>query len=71
MAEALQSIKGGCGESSLLSTNTNIFEGQKLTLNELKSVGGAMPFLSPKRLVIVRGLLERFEPKEKSVAQEK
>jgi DNA polymerase III subunit delta len=64
--EALQEIKKDCGDSSLLSTNTNVLDGPKLTLNELKSVGEAMPFLSPKRLVIVKGLLERFEPKDKS-----
>jgi DNA polymerase III subunit delta len=65
IAETLQTIKNSCGDSSLLSTNTTLFDGQKLAVNELKSVVGAMPFLSPRRLVVVRGLLERFEPKDK------
>jgi DNA polymerase III subunit delta len=65
ISEALQNIKDSCGESSLLITNTSVFEGQKLTASELRSVGEALPFLSPKRLIIVRGLLERFEPKDK------
>lgn len=65
MEETIQDIKNSLGEATLLATNTNILEGQKLTLNELKSVGEAMPFLCEKRLVIVKGLLERFEPKDK------
>ena len=35
-------------------------------MNELKSIVEATPFLSEKRLVIVKGLLKRFEPKDKS-----
>ncbi len=66
MEEALQGIKQSIGDTTLLSTNTNILDGQKLTLSELKSVGEAMPFLAEKRLVIIKGLLERFEPKDKS-----
>jgi DNA polymerase-3 subunit delta len=64
--EALTEIKKSLGDISLLSTNTNVLEGQKLNLNDLRAVVEAMPFLSPKRLVIIRGLLERFEPKDKS-----
>jgi DNA polymerase III subunit delta len=63
--EALQEIKNTLGDASMLSTNTTVMEGQKLNLNEFKAVGEAMPFLSEKRLVIVRGLLERFENREK------
>ncbi len=64
--EALQEIKKSLGDNSLLATNMNILDGQKMTLNELKSVGEAMPFLSARRLVIVRGLLERFETRDRS-----
>ncbi len=66
LEETLQEIKSNLGDSSLLPSNTVILDGQKLTLNELKAVGEAMPFLSKKRLVIVKGLLERFEPKERN-----
>jgi DNA polymerase III subunit delta len=66
MEETLAGIKTKLGEFSLLSTNTNTLEGQKLTLNELRSIGEAMPFLAEKRLLIIKGLLERFEAKEKS-----
>lgn len=64
--EVLQKIKNGLGDLSMLSSNTSVLEGAKLTVNELKAVGEAMPFLALKRLVVINGLLERFEPKEKS-----
>lgn len=59
--EYLQEIKVSLGNSSMLSTNTNVLEGRKLNPSALRAVGEAMPFLSEKRLVIVKGLLERFE----------
>ena len=66
MEEALQEIKKSVGDSSILNTNTHVLDGQKVTLKELKSIGEAVPFLAEKRLIIVKGLLERFEPKDKS-----
>jgi DNA polymerase III subunit delta len=69
--EALQKIKNGLGDSTMLSSNTSALEGAKLTVSELKAVGEAMPFLSLKRLVVITGLLERFEPKEKSARSAK
>jgi DNA polymerase-3 subunit delta len=64
--EAVQGIKNSLGDNSLLSTNMSILDGQKLTPNELKAVGEAMPFLAARRLVVIRGLLERFEPQGRS-----
>ncbi len=69
--EALQEIKEGLVDQSLLSTNTSILDGQKLTLNDLRASAGAMPFLAPRRLVIVRGLLERFEPRDNKPSRPK
>jgi DNA polymerase-3 subunit delta len=66
MEEALQEIKKSAGDASMLAVNTHVLDGGKLTLNELKSIVEATPFLSEKRLVIVKGLLEHFEPKDKS-----
>ncbi len=45
------------GDQSLLSTNTSVLDGQKLTRNDLRASAGAMPFLAPRRLVIVRACL--------------
>jgi DNA polymerase III subunit delta len=64
--EDLQKIKNNLGDSSLMATNTSVLEGVRLTVNELKTIGEAMPFLALKRLVIINGLLERFEPKDKA-----
>jgi DNA polymerase-3 subunit delta len=69
--EALQKIKNGLGDLSMLISNTSVLEGAKLTVNELKAVGEATPFLSLKRLVVINGLLERYEPKEKSAPPKK
>jgi len=66
LEEELRAIKESLGDASMLSTNTSVLEGKKLTRNVLKSVGETIPFLAEKRLVIIRGLLERFEPKDKS-----
>lgn len=57
----LGEIKRGLGDPSMLATNTSIFDGQKLTPGELKGVSETVPFLAEKRLVVVEGLLGRFE----------
>ena len=62
--EELARIKKSLGNSSLLDTNTTLLEGQQLTPGQLQEVCMAMPFLAPKRLIIVHGLLERFQPRQ-------
>ncbi len=62
--EELAGIKKSLGDPSLLDTNTTILEGQQLKAGQLQEVCMAMPFLAPKRLVIVKGLLDRFEAKQ-------
>ena len=69
--ESLEEIKRGLGEKSLLATNTTTLDGQQLTPDQLRAVCAAIPFLAPKRLVIVKGLLERFEPKVRRGRQKK
>ena len=69
--QSLEEIKKGLGDESLLATNTTILEGQQVTPDQLRVVCTAMPFLAPKRLVIVKGLLERFEPKVRRNRQKK
>ena len=64
--QALEQIEKGIGDPAMLATNTIVLEGQQVTLNQLKAAGETMPFLAAKRLVIIKGLLERFEPKAKS-----
>ena len=61
--EYLEEIKRGIGDKSLLDSNTTMLDSQQLTPNQLREVCTTLPFLAPKRLVIVNGLLERFEPR--------
>jgi DNA polymerase-3 subunit delta len=61
--EAIQEVKSKLGEISLLSTNTSLLDGSKLCLNELRECAETVPFLAEKRLVIIKGLLERYETK--------
>jgi DNA polymerase-3 subunit delta len=62
--QAMKEIKAGLGDWEMLATNTTSLEGQRLTLSELRNNCSAAPFLSPHRLVIVDGLLGRFEVKQ-------
>ncbi len=59
--EALEEIKREIGDESLLESNTTILDGQQLTVSKLSEICSALPFLASKRLVVVEGLLGRFE----------
>jgi len=61
--QAVEKTKAGLGDPQMLAVSTARLDGQKLTLRELKENCGAVPFLSSYRLVIVDGLLGKFEPK--------
>ncbi len=61
MREELEKIKEGLGDKELLASNITIFEGHQLKLSQLVDVCSAMPFFGSHRLVIVEGLLGRFE----------
>jgi hypothetical protein len=61
---AVEKIKAGLGDREMVATSTTSLEGRHLTLGELQNKCGAAPFLSSHRLVIVDGLLGRFEVKQ-------
>lgn len=67
----LEEIKRGLGDPTLSSANTAILDGQHLTATQLRSNCEVLPFLTQKRLVIVNGLLERFEPEGKAKQRKK
>ena len=69
--ESLGEIKRGLGDQALLVANTTTLDGQQLTLDQLRIFGGALPFLTQWRLIIVKGLLARFEPKVSRGRQKK
>jgi DNA polymerase-3 subunit delta len=64
--QALGEIKKGIGDATALMTNTTVIDGRHATVEQLKAAGETVPFLAEKRLVIVEGLLERFEPPRKN-----
>jgi DNA polymerase-3 subunit delta len=69
--EALNEVKKGLGEQSMLTAGTSRLEGPKLRAEELESAVQSLPFFGEKRLVIVDGLLGRFETREKRGAAKK
>ena len=71
LTKSLEGIKRGTGDQALLAANTTVFDGQQLTLDRLRAVCETVPFLAEKRLVIIQGLLGRFEPRGKPRRQKK
>jgi DNA polymerase-3 subunit delta len=65
LKEELNRIKQELGDKDMLVTNTNVFSGQHIIPEQLIATCDTLPFLAPKRLVIVEGLLSRFEPQDK------
>ncbi len=63
--EKLEEIKKGVGDLSVLPANMSVLEGQALSLEDLRKVAEAVPFLAEKRLVIVYGLVARFAERSK------
>ncbi len=61
LTRSLEEIKQGLGDQSLLMANTTVLDGQQVTLDQLRAVVETVPFLADKRLVIIQGLLGRFE----------
>jgi len=71
LSQALDEIKKGIGDQTVLLADTTTLDGQQVSLDQLKTVCETFPFLAERRLVIVKGLLERFEPRGKSSRQKK
>ncbi|MFC2002075.1 DNA polymerase III subunit delta [Chloroflexota bacterium] len=66
LRQSLEEIKKSIGDQAALATNTTVFDGRQVTLDRLRTACETVPFLAEKRLVIVEGLLERFDPKNKT-----
>jgi DNA polymerase-3 subunit delta len=71
ITQFLGEIKRELGDPSMLATNTSSFDGQKLTPGELRGVCETVPFLAEKRLVVIQGLLGRFEASGRPRRQKK
>lgn len=64
-SEQVKKFRLQLGEPQFADLNITYLDGRQLTLGELTHACDAVPFLSDKRLVIVEGLLARFEPRRK------
>ncbi len=62
LRQQLDEIKGSLGDRESLALNTTVLDGRRLNPLPLIEACSAVPFLASWRLVIVEGLLERFEP---------
>lgn len=65
LTRSLEEIKQSLGDPTMLAANTTVLDGQQVTLDQLRTVCETVPFLAEKRLVIIQGLLGRFEPQAK------
>lgn len=59
--EALNQLKAELDRDGMLESNTVVLDGRQATPQEVMGVCDTAPFLSSQRLVIVEGLLKRFE----------
>lgn len=62
---SLEEIKKTIGDETVLAPNMTILEGQQVPMDQIRGACETMPFLATRRLVIIEGLLERFESKGK------
>jgi len=63
--EELARIKGGLDSDGMLSSNTDVLDGREVSPEQLMAICDTMPFLSAHRLVVVEGLLKRFDRPER------
>lgn len=71
LTRSLEQIKREAGDQVMLASATTTLDGQQVTLDQLGTVCQTVPFLAEKRLVIVEGLLGRFEPRGRAGRQKK
>jgi DNA polymerase-3 subunit delta len=65
-AEAVRKLRAEVGDPQFADLNTIVLEGRTLSFSELRHNADTIPFLSEKRLVIVEGMLTRFDPRRKA-----
>lgn len=63
--ELLASLKKKLGPQEMVDLNTSRVDGSQASLAEIQQVCDAFPFLAPRRLVIVEGLLATLRPRRR------
>ena len=61
--EALLELKARVGPPEFADPNISILDGDHIAFDELVQMASSVPFLSSERLIIISGLLDRFEAK--------
>jgi DNA polymerase-3 subunit delta len=65
-SETLKGLQSRLGPPEVSALNTTVFDGADVTLNELRNACDTIPFLTERRMVIVRGLLSRLVSEKRS-----
>jgi len=63
LQQALREKKAALGDATTADLNTAVLDGRSLSLDDIRATCNTMPFLAENRLVIVEGLLARYEPR--------
>ncbi len=66
LSRYIDEIKAGLGGPAALEGNLTVLEGGQVTVDSLRPVCEAAPFLAERRLVIIRGLMQRFQAAPRS-----
>jgi hypothetical protein len=64
IAEFLHAMQAKLGDPTTAEMNLTRFEGPGLNLEELRASASAMPFLAPRRMVIVESIAKKYTRKE-------
>ena len=70
-SEEIARLKQKLGDATVVSLNTTVLDGRKVTLPALIQACDALPFMAKRRLVIVEGFWSRFEAPEGGKARDK
>lgn len=62
--QAARKLRDQVGPPGTVEANSHAFAGGQVSLGQLRAVCDAMPFLAERRLVVVDGLLSRFDPRQ-------
>ena len=70
IGEQVARIRESVGAPEVRDPNTSTYEGTGFSLAEVVGAASSAPFLADRRLVIVRGLLERLDGNDRSLKDE-
>ena len=63
--QELSRIRAALDGDGMLASNTDVLDGRAVTPDQLAAICDTVPFLASHRLVVVEGLLARFDPPDR------